>query len=394
MNKDLKFPPKFLWGASTSAYQVEGGNNNDWSKWLDAGRACDHYHLYEQDFDLIKELGQNAHRFSLEWSRIEPEEGKFNKKEINHYRDVLLALRKRNIKSVVTLWHFTNPLWFAQKGGWANKKAADYFKRYVKIVTENFGDLIDFWATLNEPTVFIGMGYLRGVWPPGKTNPFLAWKVLKNLIKAHKAAYEIIHQYYPYAQVTLNQLIGYVEPARRWCPVEVFIAKIIHYFSNSFLLNKVKNYLDFIGFDYYLHYRIVWYPPFVKDINKKRSDVGWEIYPKGIYFVLKYLARFKKPIYVLENGLADADDSRRAAFIVDHLKWIHRAISEGIDVRGYFHWSLMDNFEWAEGFAPRFGLVEINYKSLKRKIRPSAYLYAKICKANAIEGDILNSKKQ
>lgn len=393
MNKDLKFPQKFLWGSSTSAYQVEGGNNNDWSKWLDAGRACDHYHCYEQDFDLIKELGQNAHRFSLEWSRIEPEEGKFNHKEISHYREVLLALKKRNIKSVVTLWHFTNPLWFAQKGGWANKKAADYFKRYVKIVTENFGDLIDFWATLNEPTVFIGMGYLRGVWPPGKMNPFLTWRVFKNLVKAHKIAYKIIHKHYPRARVTLNHFVSYIEPARRWCPVEVFIAKVINYFGNSFLLNKVKNHLDFIGFDYYLHYRIVWYPPFVKNINKKTNDMDWEIYPKGIYFVLRYLARFKKPVYILENGLADADDSRRGAFIIDHLKWIHRAISEGIDVRGYFHWSLMDNFEWAEGFTPRFGLVEIDYKSLKRKIRPSALVYAKICKENAIKGDFLNIKK-
>jgi beta-glucosidase len=392
MTKILEFPKNFLWGSATSAHQVEGNNiHNDW--WdaeqtqkikYKSDRACDHYNLYEQDFDLAKKLGQNAHRFSIEWSRIEPKQGEFNQKEIEHYRNVLLALKKRNIKSVVTLWHWTNPIWLAKMGGWANKKSSVYFERYAKFIVEELGDLIDFWVTLNEPMVHIGNGYLRGNFPPFKKNIFKAKNAFDNLVKAHQKSYKIVHAKYPEAEVSIAQLINYFEPARKWCPIEIFFAKFLRYIWNYRFLEKIKNEIDYIGVDYYFHNRIVFYPPFIKNLNKKTSDLGWEIYPKGIYYILKELKKYQKPIYITENGVADAQDKFRKDFIKDHLFWVHKAIQEGADVRGYFHWSLMDNFEWGRGFEPRFGLIKIDYKTMERKPRHSAYYYAQICEANQL----------
>lgn len=384
MAKILKFPEGFLWGSSNSAYQVEGGIENcDWGS--RAGSACDHYNRYEQDFDWLEKFNQNAYRFSIEWSRIEPEPGKFNQKEIEHYRKVLLALKKRNIKSIVTLWHWTNPIWFIKMGGWTNKKAVKHFENYIKTIARELGDLIDFWVTLNEPMVYIS-GYSTGKFPPfQKRNIFKARKVFNNLIKAHQKSYQIIHKKYPKAQVSITKLTNYFEPARKWCPMEIFFAWIGHFLWNHWFLKRIKSQLDYIGLDYYFHHRIVWYPPFIRSLKKKTTDIGWEIYPKGIYYVLKYLSKFQKPIYILENGLADAKDKQRKDFIKDHLIWIHKAVEEGIDVRGYFYWSLMDNFEWAQGFKPRFGFIEIDYKTMGRKPRPSAYYYAKICKSNSLK---------
>jgi len=400
MARILKFPKGFLWGSSTSAYQVEGGIENcDWAERYPAGQACDHYNRYEQDFDLIKNLNQNAHRFSIEWSRIEPEPGKFDKKEIEHYRKVLLSLKKRKIKSVVTLWHWTNPLWFMEMGGWANKKSINYFENYTKVIVKELGDLIDFWVILNEPMVYIS-GYSTGKFPPfQKRNIFKIRKVFNNLVKAYQTAYQAIHTQYPKAQVSIAKHTNYFEPDRKWCLLEQLIAGIFHYFWNHWFLKRIKNQVDYIGLDYYHHFRIVFYPYmqkiepvagvkmlFIKNLNEKVSDMGWEIYPQGIYYVLKYLSKFQKPIYITENGLADAKDEKRKDFIKDHLYWIHKAIESGIDIRGYFHWSLMDNFEWAKkGFEPRFGLIEIDYKTMERRPRPSAYYYAEICRSNCLK---------
>ena len=292
MQKNLEFPKNFLWGSATSSYQVEGGIEDcDWSKKFPAGKACCHYNRYEEDFDLLRKLNQNAYRFSIEWSRIEPEKGKFNQKEIEHYRKVLIALKKRDIKSVVTLWHWTNPLWLANQGGWANKKVIQCFERYTKVIVEELGDLIDFWITLNEPMNHVSLGYVVGEFPPQKKNPFQAWQVRQNLIKAHQSAYKIIHNKYPSAKVSISKMLNYFEPANRYCLIENFIVQVAHYFHNHYFLSKIKKQLDFIGFSYYHHNRIVWYPPFRKNLNKKITDIGWEIYPKGIYYVLKYLSK-------------------------------------------------------------------------------------------------------
>jgi len=409
----LKFPKNFYWGSATSAHQVEGGNHNDWSEWEKknaerlakeakekwqpwqqekfpemfnpenyiSGRACDHYHLYEQDFDIAKKLGHNAHRFSIEWSRIEPEQGKFNEKEIEHYRKVILALKKRGIEPFVTLWHWTNPLWIRDMGGWENKKITDYFERYAEKISNALGENVKFWITLNEPEIYASNSYFAGVWPPQKKNLFAYLRVLNNLIKAHRKAYGVIKKANSNSKIGIAKNNIYFEAYQNKL-VNRVLKKFIDWWWNFYFLNRIRNHQDFIGLNHYFHNRINY--GFNKNENKKISDIGWELYPEAIYYVLKDLKRFNKPIYITENGLADGGDKKRSWFILESLKNIGKAINEGVNVRGYLHWSLMDNFEWDKGFWPRFGLVEVNYKTLERKIRPSALQYAKICKTNEL----------
>jgi beta-glucosidase len=398
--KILKFPDGFLWGVSTSAYQIEGGIINDWSQWemsekrlkwlrnkkrnyrdYVAGRGCDSYNRYEEDAEMVKALNCGAYRLGLEWARIEPIEGEFNRAEIEHYRQILTSLKEKNIKVVLTIWHWTNPMWLVHEGGWSNKKVIAYYARYVEFVAAELSDLVDFWVTINEPTIHVFNGYFKGNFPPNKKNPILGVKTFLNLVAAHKKAYNIIHKYNIRANVGFTHLGDNFQPARAWFFPEIFLAWFFNFFCNNQLVHK---HTDYIGLDYYFHNRIVWYPPFLKNINKEVTDFGWEIYPEGIYNILKDLRRFKKPIYIMENGLADAADAKRAKFIVDHLRQVHRAIEEGEDIRGYFHWSLMDNFEWAEGYTMKFGLYSVDRETFERKPRPSVSVYAEIAKNNGI----------
>lgn len=382
--KKLKFPKDFLWGTATSAYQVEGGiENSDWSKVYPAGLTCNHYNLYEKDFDLIKKLNQNAYRFSIEWSRIEPEPGKFDKRGIEHYRRYLQSLKARKITTMVTLHHFTNPLWLAKIGGWANKKVVFYFSRFANKVFNEYKDLVDFWITINEPLIYGSLGFFEGKWPPRKKNFYSLLKVFRNQVLAHKKIYEIFHKSKNNLQIGIAKHNSYFEPFNSKSPLDRFNTKVYRYFWNEFFLNRIRNHLDFIGLNYYFHNKIK-FPFQIRNENKIVSDISWEIFPEGIYFTLKELKEYNLPIYITENGLADAKDKLRKDFIKNHLYWAHKVIEEGVDVRGYFHWSLMDNFEWEKGFDPRFGLIEIDYKTFERKIRPSALFYAKICKENAL----------
>ena len=401
----LNFPKNFFWGTATSAHQIEGNNtNNDWweaeQKGLlpnKSGKACDSYNRYEEDFNLAKSMNNNAHRFSIEWSRIEPEEGKFNQQEIEHYRKVLQALRVRGLDPFVTLHHFTNPIWFAKKGGWTNKKAPEYFARYVEYVVDKLKEEVVYWITVNEPFVVSCAGYLpiqgytSNRWPPFKKNDILRFfSCIKNMAKAHTRAYKIIHSHNEKAQVGIANSNVYFEAyrGRFFSRIAVQIAK---YFWNELFLNRIKKHMDFVGINYYSHNRI--HVRFSHPLswsnqneNKEVSDFGWEVYPEGIYHVVKEIyKKYKKPIYITENGISDADDDQRPDFIKNNLKWLHKAIQEGSDVRGYFYWSLLDNFEWAEGFTQRFGLVEVDFNTFERKIRPSGKLYGEICKNNGLD---------
>lgn len=412
----LLFPGGFLWGSATSSHQVEGGTKNNWSqwekenaerlaaeaktKWLPwqqekfpemfekenyvSGKACDHYNRYGQDFELAKDLGHNAHRFSIEWSRIEPEEGKFDEKEIEHYRDVLNSLHKNGLEPFVTLWHWTNPLWLEEKGGTSSKEFPKYFARYAKIMAEKLGDNVNFWITINEPTSVISSCYIAGAWPPQKKNPFLALKVYRILADAHNLSYEAIHELKPNAQVGFANILAYIEPNRKHSGLDNLVVMIAEYFSNRKFLKMTKGHNDFLTLQYYFHHKLA-FPGIKKNENNAVSDLNWELYQEGMYDILKWLGTFNLPIYITENGLADAKDSRRTKFISDGLQSAHKAIEEGVDVRGYFYWSLLDNFEWDKGFWPRFGLVEVDFKTQERKIRPSALEYAKICKSNKLE---------
>jgi len=401
--EELKFPEGFKWGSSTSAHQVEGDNHNDWSEWeksrpleFQSGKACDSYNRYEEDFDIAKSLNQNIHRFSIEWSRIEPKEGRFDHETMHHYVNVVKALRERGIEPMITLWHFTNPVWFAEKGGFLNVDSPEIFTRYVKYVVDNLKDRVGLWITFNEAaSVYAWFSYLNGQWPPQHKNIFEYIKVRKNLIKAQALAYQEIKKIYSVPQTlsetnptSHNVEVGLVESnvfivhGNLW--YEKLIGKLYNYQRNLYFWDKALPYYDFLGLNYYHVDRRVLgsYRTLLK--QGWMPEMGWETYPKGIYHRLMELKKFKKPIYITENGIADTKDEQREKFIKDHLRWVWQAIHDGVDVRGYMYWSLLDNFEWARGFKPRFGLVEVDFNTFARKIRPSALEYAKICRENIL----------
>lgn len=402
----------FFWGAATSAHQVEGGNHNDWTEWeiknanrlaqiaksnppaggwpdyilrnypnplqkenYISGRACDHYNRFEEDFDITKSLGHNAHRFSIEWSRIEPKEGKFNEKEIEHYRQVITALRERGLEPFVTIWHWSIPIWLQDKGGLLSSMFPFYFGRYAEYLAKNFVGEVTFWITINEPEIYSHNAFFVGRWLPQKKNIFLLLRALQHLKTAHKKAYRVIKKINPIGEVGIAKHNIYFEAYKNRF-LNKILKKCADWWWNFSFLNAVKNYQDFIGLNHYFHNRIK--NGFNKNENKITSDMGWELYPESIYCALKDLKKYGRLIYITESGLADAQDAKRAWYIRETVRQIKRAIAEGVDVRGYFHWSLLDNFEWADGFWPRFGLVEIDYRTLKRKIRPSAWEYKKI----------------
>ncbi|MDP3741273.1 MAG: glycoside hydrolase family 1 protein [bacterium] len=400
----LKFPPGFLWGTATAAYQIEGGIQNDWetqSRLAQAGKACDHYNRYQEDFLIAKKLHNNAIRISLEWSRIEPEEGVWNEEALEHYFHVLDFLKEKGFTIFLTLHHFTNPIWFARSGGWTNKKSGAKFAAFTDKVVEHLGELVDFWVTINEPNVYANMGFLRGMWPPFTANLWQAYRVYKNMLDAHNRAYTVIHAYYPDAKVGLAQNISANEPYNPRSFLDRKLAQFNDWIKTNYPYSKTKN--DFIGLNYYFRNRMHagLDSSAAADGNEKGArekipqerltDKGWEIYPEGLYRVLVGLKKFRKPIYITENGLADARDAKRADFIVNHLKAVHRAIARGTPVKGYLHWTLLDSYEWPvlenekTGFEMKFGLVEVDFAGdLKRKIRKSAKSYARICQKNAL----------
>ena len=384
-----KFPDGFFWGSATSSYQIEGEIKNDWSEAANggkvplAGKACDSYNRYEEDFDVAKELGQNANRLSIEWARIEPKEGEFNEAEIEHYRKVIDALLDRGIEPFVTLWHFTLPVWFAEKGGFENSDSPEIFARYCKYVVEKIGERVKFWLTINEPMVYASNGYLRGKWPPFRKNIFKFINVVDNLIMSHNLAYKKIKGLNPSIQIGIAKNNIYFHSGN--VIVYQALSSFLTWFWNLRFLNRISDSVDFIGLNYYFHRR------FTHSESRKTklpaSDLGCDIFPEGIFHVLNQLRRYNKTVFITENGIADAEDRRRAKYIVEHLKQVKKSIDAGVDVKGYFYWSLLDNFEWSEGFGPKFGLVEIESGTLARKIKPSARIYEKICRSNSLENE-------
>lgn len=400
------FPAGFFWGAATSAHQVEGGNQNDWTlferqnakrlsqsaqkkHWPDyilnnhpnpfqvenyiSGQACDHYNRFKEDFDIAQSLGHNAHRFSIEWSRIEPEEGKFNGKEIEHYREVIRALRERDMEPFVTLWHWTLPRWLENKGGILTEDFQRYFVRYAERLAVAFKNDVQFWFTINEPEIYCLNAYYRGRRPPQKNGFFYFYRGFNSLILAHRLAYRAMKKIS--SRFTIGIVCNLSDFKSSGGPVNAFLKVLFERFWNHRFLQKIKNEIDAIGLNFYFHHRIRYG---LRSANEVISDVGWDLHPEGIESILRDLQVYERPIYITESGLADARDKNRAWFIKETIEAAGRALARGVPVRGYFHWSLSDNFEWDNGFWPRFGLVEIDYRTLERKIRPSAWEYKKI----------------
>ena len=404
----IKFPENFLWGAATSAYQVEGNNvNSDWWPWEKAvghqqsGQACRHYERYAEDFDLAKSLNHNAHRLSLEWARIEPEAGEFSQEALDHYLNVILALRSRNIEPMVTLHHFTNPIWLSKEGGWENRRVVDRFVRYSDVVIRALGKHVRYWITINEPTIYISHSYIMGWWPPQEKSVWKAKVVRDHMVAAHVKAYRLIHNIYqelnlPKPSVSIAQHI----PALVACSPSLrnrFAAYCRDKWLNFEFLDNImrQQAMDFVGLNYYSRQLVDvgrWSPgSLLSEVCRDNHDpveknfLGWDVYPKGIYEVLLKLKKYDLPVIVTENGICTSDDQQRWRFIVSHLKNIHAAIEQGVNVTGYLHWSLLDNFEWDKGFKPRFGLVGIDYHTFQRTVRDSARALAQVCRTGVLE---------
>ncbi|MBF0569751.1 MAG: glycoside hydrolase family 1 protein [Candidatus Omnitrophica bacterium] len=402
-----RFPPDFFWGAATSAYQVEGGNiHSDWWPWEkvagkeQSGQACRHYELYEQDFDLAKGLGHNAHRLSVEWARIEPEEGCFSEKELQHYVDVLLALKKRGIEPVVTLHHFTNPIWFTQSGGWEDRRAVGRFLRFCDVVVRKLSPHVHFWITINEPTIYFSHSFLFGAWPPQGRSFWRMKAVHGNLAKAHVETYRLIHQVYKAAElpkpaVSISQHMSAVVACQSNVRNDLAVRLRDHFYNFEFLDRLMRpGTLDFIGVNYYSRNLVdtsAWWIDklFMETCQKghhsvKKNSLGWDIYPEGLGQVLVKLKRYDLPVMITENGICTSDDDLRWEFLSAHLRSIRLAMDQGVKVTGYLYWSLLDNFEWDKGFGPRFGLIDVDYKTYQRTVRPSAVKFAEVCKTGTL----------
>lgn len=412
----LKFPEGFLWGAATASHQIEGGQHNDWSEWETAnaerlaresqqnfrwnphwkkfeaeatdpdnylsGIACDSWNRSEEDFDILVALKLTAYRFSIEWSRIEPEEGVFDETSIDRYRQMIRSLRARGIEPFVTLWHWTLPLWLSTRGGTTASDFPDRFRIYADKVSMALGGDVKFWITLNEPDVVSSHAYLKGAWPPQKKSVFLFLRSIHSLIRAHTLAYKAIKESFPEAHIGVAKHQVAFETARPTI-INRFLKSLAHYGWNAYFLNRVRHHQDFIGLNHYN--RNVINNGFNKNPNKQQTDFGWEFFPESIYQTLMELKPYGKPIYVTENGIADASDVLRQEFIPRALASVHHAIREGADVRGYFYWSLLDNFEWDKGYWLRFGLVAVDRATQARTIRGSARAYARTAEENALE---------
>ena len=409
-----EFPSNFFWGASTASHQVEGGNKNQWSEWEQktakeqartahqrlswlpgwrtikvqaedpqnyvSGDGVEHYRRYKEDFDLAKSINLNSLRFGIEWSRLEPKEGEWNEKEIEYYRTYIAELRARGIEPFLNLWHWTLPLWFEERGGFTKRANIKYFTRFVERIAQEYLDDISYVITLNEPNVYTSFSFVSGEWPPQKKNWITATKVYWNLVLAHKRSYKILKKVKPSIMIGVASQLANIQAKRPHNIWDEVTTKWMRFLWNWWYLNRIRNQQDFIGFNYYF---TDYYRHFKRNNpHVPLSDLGWYMEPEGLYpILLRVWAHYKKPIIVTENGVADAEDQYRQWWLEETTIAMERALSEGVQVAGYFHWSLLDNFEWAYGWWPKFGLIEVDRQdNMKRKLRPSAKWYGRYIK--------------
>jgi beta-glucosidase len=475
MSTSFSLADHLLLGTATASLQIEGGDtNNTWYRFCEEGRtkdgthcivACDHWNRLEEDVALLEELGCHTYRMSLEWSRIEPAEGRFDEEAIAHYRRELELLHSRGIRPLVTLHHFSNPLWLADSGDWEHPSVVDRFLRYTERVVAAFGDIVSDWVTINEPSVYVAYGYLFGLWPPLRRDLGAASRCSQNMARAHAEAYHLIHRVRRAAleaaggvgddgggapgnysgdaveagpapatptgpahqgpggdgnspaeveptRVGAAHHLRVFEPWRSHHPLdrlsavlydrvaqETFVRAMTEGANHPPLIGldlpAARNgdgfLVDFFGINYYsrdlLRFR---FRP--KNLFGERrvkpgaptNDLGWEIYPEGLYrLARRYWERYRLPVFITENGTADAADAFRREFIASHLAQVARAIADGVDIRRYYHWSLIDNFEWQDGLTPRFGLAEVDYETQRRTVRPSGRYFAELCRRRA-----------
>ncbi|MHB8070854.1 MAG: glycoside hydrolase family 1 protein [Candidatus Cryosericum sp.] len=428
MMESFLLPESFLLGTATASLQIEGGDrNNSWYRWVQTGHvkdgsscivADDHWNRVTEDIALLKQLHEQTYRMSLEWSRIEPARGQFDKQAMDHYRLEIQQLVDAGIRPLVTLHHFSNPLWLEDAGAWLNPDVVGLFERYTAYVVENLGDLVSDWCTINEPNVYLANGYVLGGWPPSDIGITKYFRGARNMICAHIKAYRKIHEIRS-GNGCQDTMVGVANHLRlfdpkhgdgqeRWAAgmyerlfQDLFITgmcegRLLAPLGSGYPLGEGR-YFDFFGVNYYTR-DIVGSKSRPTDVlgklevreGSQKNDLGWEIYAEGLNRVCKkYWERYHTPIFITENGTADAKDAFRTRFIYDHLFQVSRLIDDGVDVQRYYYWSLMDNFEWIEGLSARFGIVAVDFATLERTIRTSGWFYADIAKHHGVTEKML-----
>jgi beta-glucosidase len=419
------FPQGFLWGTATAAHQVEGNNtNNNWWKWEQEGHTADKSGLacdwwggrWKEDFDRAAEAGQNAHRLSVEWSRIQPTPERWDEDALERYRAMLRGLRDRNMTTMVTLHHCTDPLWLAEVGSWETESVVPLFEKFVRKTVEALKEYCSLWCTINEPNVYALEGYVSGKFPPGKSNLITAiLKVQANLLRGHAAAYRAIHEVQPEARVGFAHHHRPMVPRYSWFPLDV-LERNIHFSAvnmafasgissgimrtplGNIKIPEAKGTQDYFGLNYYSQDTVAF------DLRKPGELFGRRYYPRcsdtaeggmnanlpeGLFRSIKWALQFNVPILITENGIEDATDTLRPRYMAGHIHQVWRAVNFNWPVKGYFWWSLVDNFEWERGWTQRFGLWELDVKTQARRKRPSADLYAGICKENGLTSEMV-----
>ncbi|MGD8244157.1 MAG: glycoside hydrolase family 1 protein [Anaerolineae bacterium] len=422
------FPQDFRWGVAAAAHQVEGHNTkNDWWAWEQqegriqrghtSGLACNWWEGAEADFDRAAGLGVNTLRLSIEWSRVEPQPGTFDEAALGRYVDMLQSLKTRGIAPMVTLHHFTNPLWLAEQGAWEQEKTVDLYARFVRRVVEALSPYCDLWCTINEPNIYAYWGYLAGAWPPGRSDFGTAMRVTRNLLLGHAAAYRVIHEVQPDGRVGFAHHMQVLDPAQPRALLDRLLTWFFDRTHNQAILNtlsrglwspplgfglasKLRGTLDWIGLNYYTRELVAFdhtrsESSFARRFHADDAEMldgGYgEFYPQGILRCLERLAPLDLPIYVTENGIPDADDDQRPRHILTHLHQVWHAIQRCYPIMGYYHWTLVDNFEWAAGWTLRFGLIALDPSTQARTPRRSAQLYANLIRANAITPELIDT---
>jgi beta-glucosidase len=455
----MRFPEGFLWGTGTSAFQVEGhpaetsGRISDWSQWTVAGnkiadkttadQACQFYLRYPQDLAIAEQMNLNAFRIGLNWAVLRPEirdDLWLDPTAVAYYKDLLRTIKSKGMKTFVTLFHFSLPSALSEIGGWNNSTTVEQFHKFSEAVAIEFGDLIDYWLTLNEPLVYVYQGWVAGAWPPGHCVDYGgAWLAVRNLLEGHAGAYHAIKKHQPSAPISFTIHWRPFNPRNRTSPLDRMVTfyrdQIFnHLFPRavdtgtlqfpfpisetpeakavSGVVPLLKRTMDYLAINYYT--REICQYDYSKPIDlfgiqsqiqlREVTDLGWEVYPDGLYQVLtKEISHYRldaygrvRPLIITENGMASIfpadlsegdwslDDKQRVRYLLTHLAAIHHAIRDGANVKGYLHWSLLDNFEWADGLQARFGLVRVSYPTQERRMRSSAGIYASVAAQNAL----------
>jgi beta-glucosidase len=421
------FPRGFLWGTATASHQVEGNNtNNNWWAWeqqpgriLDgdkSGLACDWWGgRWREDFDRAAEGGQNAHRLSIEWSRIQPATGRWDEDALDYYREMLQGLDERGLTPLVTLHHFSEPSWISELGSWENEAIVAHFEAYVRKTVTALKEYTNLWFTINEPNVLAVLGFLGDHFPPGRKDAGAAYRAMTNMVRAHAAAYHAIHQIQPAARVGIALNYRSTLPSRSWFPPDILASRLQDQVFNRSFVGALKNGVlrlallrkripeakgtqDFFGLNYYSRDYTAFHPLKLDDMMLHRyyrdgcdlSETGFiACEPEGLFEALRWAKQFDLPIIIAENGVEDSKDVLRPNYLALHLHQVWRGVNFNWPVKGYFHWTLVDNFEWERGWTQRFGLWQLDVETQARQKRPSADFYAEICRENGLSSEMV-----